>query len=204
MRSSWNERFEREAYLYGEAANQFIQDIESSLKLEGSLLAVAEGEGRNAFYIARKAIEAQRVLAIDAWDYSDVALEKINARKGDLAIQTEEVDLTTVKWAENLYDHACCVYGHFNQAEQIELFTGLRKTVRSGGWIFGEVYSQTQVKYGTGGPRDIEYLYSPMTLLEVFAEDFIKHFYIGEVTRNEGKLHQGVCHVIQYAIQIQK
>ncbi len=204
MKSHWNERFSREAYLYGREANQFIQTIEEIIMPEGKLLAIAEGEGRNAFHLAKKAEEAQRSLWIDLWDYSEIALEKVNQRKGSLAITTQEVDLTDVLWLEDQYDHACCVYGHFNQEMQQSIFNGLRKTVKDGGWIFGEVYSQEQVPYASGGPRDIEYLYSPALFLEIFSVDFFKHFYVGEVFRHEGNLHQGLCHVIQFAIQLRK
>ena len=204
MKSHWNERFSREAYLYGMDANQFIQEIEAIIQPEGKLLAIAEGEGRNALHLAQKAEDAKRSLAIDVWDYSDVALAKINQRKGHFVINTEEVDLTDVKWGIDEYHHACCVYGHFNQAMQREIFTGLRQAIMNNGWIFGEVYSQEQLAYGSGGPRDIEYLYSPALFLDVFKADFFKHFYVGEVERSEGSLHQGLCHVIQFAIQIRK
>lgn len=204
MKSHWNDRFAREAYLYGEEPNQFVKEITNQLNLEGSLLAIAEGEGRNAFYLAKNAKNHQRGLHIDVWDYSDVALEKVNQRKGELSISTKEVDLTEVVWLEDQYNHACCVYGHFDQTMQKAIFRGLRKTVRNGGWVFGEVYSQEQVPYASGGPRDIEYLYSPQLFLDIFAKDFIKHFYVGEVHRHEGDLHHGLCHVIQFAIQIRK
>ena len=204
MKSHWNKRFSEEKFLYGEVANQFIQDIEPILNIEGKLLAIAEGEGRNAFHLAKSAQKARRDLVVDVWDYSDVALEKVNARKGNLLIETKEVDLTQVEWDEDHYNAACCVYGHFDQMMQRSIFQGLRKTVKNDGWIFGEVYSQAQIPYASGGPRDKEYLYSPALFLEIFANDFLKHFYVGEVMRSEGSLHQGLCHVIQFAIQIKK
>lgn len=204
MKSHWNQRFSREEFLYGEHANQFIKEIEPILQLEGHLLAIAEGEGRNALHLAREAKKAPRHLMIDVWDYSDVALKKLNTRKGELSIKTQEVDLTQVHWLEDQYDAACCVYGHFDQLTQETIFKGLRKTVKNGGWIFGEVYSQEQLAYGSGGPRDSEYLYTGNLFFKLFKEDFFKHFYIGEKMRSEGDLHQGLSHVIQFAIQIRK
>lgn len=204
MKEHWNKRFAEEQFLYGEAGNQFIQDIDLILQLEGRLLAIAEGEGRNAFHLAKSAQKSNRDLMIDLWDYSEVALEKVNARKGDLAITTQEVDLTQVEWIDNQYDAACCVYGHFDQAMQQSVFQGLRKSVKNGGWIIGEVYSQEQLPYASGGPGNADYLYSPALFLDLFATDFFKHFYVGEVMRSEGNLHRGLCHVIQFAIQIRK
>lgn len=204
MKSHWDKRFAQEDYLYGKAANQFIQDITRVIMPKGKILAIAEGEGRNAFYIAEEALKNDRDIKIDLWDYSCVAIDKVNARKGALPIAALEVDLTEVHWKEDEYDAAFCVYGHFEQALQQAVWSGLRKTVKSGGWIFGEVYSTEQIPYESGGPRNIDYLYQPSLFLDIFKTDFIKHFYVGEVMREEGDLHRGICHVIQFAIQIRK
>ena len=50
----------------------------------------------------------------------------------------------------------------------------------------------------------INYLYDPMSFLSVFKNDYLYHFYVGEQERHEGKLHNGKCHVIQFAIQVKK
>ena len=71
-------------------------------------------------------------------------------------------------------------------------------------WFIGELYSKEQIDYQTGGPKDINYLYDPMSFLSVFKNDHLYHFYVGEQERHEGKLHNGKCHVVQFAIQVQK
>lgn len=204
MKSHWDQRFSEDDFLYGKEANQFIQQITQEIKPAGNVLAIAEGQGRNALYIAEKAIHDNREIKIDLWDYSRVALEKVMQRKGDLPITTQEVDLTTAIWEENQYDAAFCVYGHFDQEMQASVWKGLRKTVKAEGWIFGEVYSIEQIPYASGGPRNIDYLYHPAFFMDIFKDDFLKHFYVGEVMREEGDLHRGICHVIQFAIQIRK
>lgn len=204
MKSHWDKRFSEEDFLYGEDANQFIQQIIPVIKPEGKILAIAEGEGRNAFFIAKESHNHQRDVVIDLWDYSSVALEKVEARKGALPINTHEVDLTEASWQESEYDAAFCVFGHFDGPMQKSVWEGLRKTVKPGGWIFGEVYSTSQIPYESGGPRNLDYLYHPSFFLDIFKDDFLKHFYVGEVMREEGPLHRGISHVIQFAIQIQK
>lgn len=133
-----------------------------------------------------------------------MALEKTNQRKEDLPIETREIDLTEVIWPENRYDAAICVYGHFSKEMQEKVFQGLRQSVKSGGRIVGEVYSEEQIPYQSGGPRNQDYLYSPSLFTKLFAEDFIRHLYVGEVMHEEGALHRGICHVIQFAIQLRK
>jgi len=97
-----------------------------------------------------------------------------------------------------------CVYGHFNENTQFKVLTGIRQSLTDNGWFIGELYSKEQIHYRTGGPKDINYLYDPMLILSVFKNDHLHHFYVGEQERYEGKLHNGKCHVIQFAIQVQK
>lgn len=204
MKSHWDQRFSESDFLYGEAANQFIQQIVPQIMPQGEVLAIAEGEGRNALFIAEEAIRNHRAIKIDILDYSVVALEKVNERKGNLPIKTYAVDLTETNWRDDRYDAAFCVYGHFDQSTQRSVWEGLRKTVKPGGWIFGEVYSTEQIPYASGGPRNLDYLYTPSLFVDIFKGDFFKHFFVGEVMREEGALHRGICHVIQFAIQIRK
>ncbi len=207
MKEHWNRRFKSAEYLYGKEANQFIRDIWPQLAISGEVLAIAEGEGRNALYIAEHAQSESTSLHIDLWDYSDVALEKVRQKKGTLPITPREVDLTdamNTPWVTDYYDAAICVFGHFAKVEQAQIFTNIRHTLKNGGWFVGEVYSEAQIPYGTGGPRDPELLYDPALFLDIFKNDFFKHFFMGEVMRSEGELHQGLSHVIQFAIQIQK
>ena len=97
-----------------------------------------------------------------------------------------------------------CVYGHFDENTQFNVLTGIRQALTNNGWFIGELYSKEQIDYQTGGPKDINYLYDPMSFLSVFKNDHLYHFYVGEQERHEGKLHNGKCHVVQFAIQVKK
>ena len=41
------------------------------------------------------------------------------------------------------------------------------------GWFIGELYSKEQIHYQTGGPKDINYLYDPISFLSVFKNDHL-------------------------------
>jgi 2-polyprenyl-3-methyl-5-hydroxy-6-metoxy-1,4-benzoquinol methylase len=69
----WNERFSSEAYLFGTAPNAFLVSQRPLLQPGKTVLAVADGEGRNGVWLAEHGLD---VLSID---FSPVALEK--ARK---------------------------------------------------------------------------------------------------------------------------
>lgn len=50
--NSWNNRFKDEKYVYGTDPNVFLADIHRKLNVSKDALAVAEGEGRNAVFLA--------------------------------------------------------------------------------------------------------------------------------------------------------
>lgn len=64
MGNSWHERFGAEEYVYGEEPNLFIKNQASRLQESSKLVAFAEGEGRNAVYLARQGHE------VTAYDYA--------------------------------------------------------------------------------------------------------------------------------------
>lgn len=121
-----------------------------------------------------------------------------------IKVELKHVDLTVAQWPSEFYQNVICVFGHFDIETQKQVLEGIRKSLLNGGWFIGELYSKEQIDYKTGGPSNVEYLYDPRCILEVFGQDHIHHFYVGEQERQEGKLHCGKCHVIQFAIQVRK
>ena len=78
---------------------------------------------------------------------------------------------------------------------------GVKHAVKPGGYYVTEVYSYEQIPYKSGGPRQPELLYRPEEFLDTFTDWRIVHFFMGEVTRHEGELHNGLSHVIQFVGQ---
>ena len=60
--SMWDTRFSNSEYAYGTQANDFLKQHVSSLKAN-KVLTLAEGEGRNAVFLAQQGFE---VCAVDA------------------------------------------------------------------------------------------------------------------------------------------
>jgi hypothetical protein len=206
MSQHWNELYAQTQDLYGTAANLFIQEIAEKIRIEGKTLAIAEGEGRNILYLAEQARQDNYPFSAEVWDYSDVALKHLSSKAEATGINLElrHVDLTAAKWPSERYQNVICVFGHFDTETQTKVLEGIRESLLNGGWFIGELYSKEQINYKTGGPKNIEYLYYPWDILQVFKQDHIHHFYVGEQERQEGELHCGKCHVIQFAIQVKK
>lgn len=198
MNNHWDERFKQDEYVYGKEPNEFIKQIAHQLKGE-NVLTIAEGEGRNAVYLAEQGFR------VTAWDYSEVGLEKTRAlaKQRGVTVETELVDLEQVHWQKNEWDIIINVWGHISGHAKGRLLQGISKAVKPGGMYATEIYSVHQLDYKTGGPPVREMLYTPEDILHNFPDWKYIHFYYGEATRHEGALHTGLCHVIQALIEKQ-
>jgi cyclopropane fatty-acyl-phospholipid synthase-like methyltransferase len=197
MGNSWHARFGSEHYVYGEEPNQFIKENSYRLKKGSKIAAFAEGEGRNAVYLARQGHE------VTAYDYAENGLNKTNALadRYNVKVTTELKDLIHDTVPREEFDAAIMVFGHFDKNEQKSVFEKLVSTVKDGGTILLEVYSENQVRYGTGGPKTVEMLYDPLDVLGWIKGYKTFHFFYGEQERVEGELHTGTGHVIQVIIK---
>ncbi|PAE40871.1 SAM-dependent methyltransferase [Bacillus sp. 7884-1] len=195
--NQWNIRFQDEEYVYGSEPNVFLADIQKKLQLSGDTLAIAEGEGRNAVFLAEQGIK------VTAWDYSESGLAKTKklADSRGVTVSTELVDLNEVIWEKEKWDQLVCIFGHFPTELRKKTLQGVKETIKPGGHFVTEVYSIYQIPYGSGGPKDLAFLYNPEEFLHFFSDWRIIHFFMGEVTRHEGKLHNGLSHVIQFVGQ---
>lgn len=193
----WHKRFSAENYVYGKEANAFLTEFHHKLDITGKALAIAEGEGRNAVYLAEQGMD------VTVWDYAQSGLDKTNALANERGVEvaTKLVDLNEAAWDKEEWDEIVCVFGHFPLDLRTKTLTSIEKAVKPGGYFLTEVYSHYQLPYKSGGPQNIEFLYRPEEFLTTFADWRIVHFFTGEVTRHEGELHNGLSHVIQFVGQ---
>ncbi|WP_065409309.1 class I SAM-dependent methyltransferase [Pseudobacillus wudalianchiensis] len=195
--NTWNDRFQHEKYVYGTEPNVFLAEMQKKLQLAGDALAIAEGEGRNAVFLAEQGMN------VTAWDYAQSGLEKtkrLASLKGTV-VQTDLIDLNEAQWKENKWDEIVCIFGHFPQQLRQRTLSGVKKAIKPGGYFVTEVYSLYQLPYKSGGPQDLDFLYRPEEFWTIFSDWRIVHFFMGEVVRHEGELHNGLSHVIQFVGQ---
>ncbi|MFP7159667.1 class I SAM-dependent methyltransferase [Priestia aryabhattai] len=196
----WHNRFQNDNYVYGTEPNEFIIGIQKSLELTGEALAIAEGEGRNAVYLAEQGIN------VTAWDYAPSGLAKTKklAKNRNVDVKTELVDLDKAIWEKDKWNEIICVFGHFPLDLRKKTLQGIKESVKPEGYFVTEVYSHYQIPYNSGGPQDISLLYQPEEFLQAFHDWRIVHFFVGKVVRHEGELHNGLSHVIQFVGQKSK
>lgn len=193
----WDQSFSNEEFVYGESENVFVNNMSNIIPSQSKVACFAEGEGRNAVYLAKLGHE------VTAYDQSTIGLQKATklANKNNVNVKTVAIDLTKEEVKPNLYDASIMVFGHIPKENQKFFLKNMMNSVKLGGYILFEVYSEAQLKYQTGGPKSIDMLYNPIDILNQIKEYKCIHFYYGEAVRNEGKRHSGEGHVIQVVIK---
>ncbi|MGM1047254.1 MAG: class I SAM-dependent methyltransferase [Bacillota bacterium] len=197
MESTWHEHFNSEEYMFGEEANVFIQQQAFRLEKCQKVIAFAEGEGRNAVFLAKRDHE------VTAIDYAESGLQKTKklAQKYAVDVHTKKLDLLADNVPFEEYDAAIMVFGHFYRDVQTMVLNKIKNAIKPEGIIMLEVYSKDQLKYGTGGPEDLGMLYEPKEILTWCEGHEVIHFFYGEQERVEGKAHTGLAHVIQLVLR---
>ncbi|MGP4077456.1 class I SAM-dependent methyltransferase [Halobacillus sp. K22] len=193
----WDQRFSEPNYAYGKQPNAFIKDMSERLPKDSKVGCFAEGEGRNGVYLAKMGHN------VTILDQSDQGLNKALqlAKEEEVSIETLQGDLTKMEMEPEQFDAAIMVFGHMPKQDQSFLVEQMIRSVKPGGHILFEVYSEAQLSYGTGGPKSTEMLYAAEDVLSWIKDYKCLHFYYGEAERNEGERHKGIGHVIQGFIQ---
>lgn len=196
-KEQWDNHFSDESFVYGERENAFIHDMSERIPERSKIGCFAEGEGRNAVYLAKLGHE------VTTFDQSTVGLEKTEklAGKNNVTVDTVAMDLTKETVESEQFEAAIMVFGHVPKKDQKFLIKNMVDAVKPGGHVMFEVYSEAQLSYQTGGPPSREMLYNPADILEWIKDYTCLHFYYGEAMRNEGKRHTGLGHVIQVMIK---
>lgn len=192
--SNWDERYNTEEYVYGKKPNVFLEQQSHLFKPGMKVLTIAEGEGRNAVWLAEKSLD------VEMWDYSRVGLEKALrlAENREVIIKTHLIDLSNAEWPTSSFDIVISIFGHFQDDVKSEVFKGIQKSLKPGGYFITEVYSKEQVQLNTGGPKDLNYLYETADFKTLSQSLETLLIFEGIVNREEGRLHNGESAVIQY------
>lgn len=188
----WNERYSSIEFVYGTEPNIFFKDELDKLKT-GNILMLGEGEGRNAVYAAVKGWE------VDAVDFSTIAKDKALklADKNSVNIHYELDDLSKYKPKSNYYDSAAIIFLHLNPKIRSEVHSRVVDSLKSGGTLILEVYEKEQLGKDSGGPQNINMLYSKEELEADFADMNIIELQKRIVILNESQHHSGEAAVLR-------
>ena len=189
----WNQRYSEPGFAYGTDPNDFLVASSMQLQPESEVLCLAEGEGRNAVYLATL---GHRVTAVDS---SAVGLEKARslAREYSVTIRTIEADLDDFSIEPGSFQAIVSIFCQLPPAVRQRLHQKVCAGLVSGGIFILEGYAKRQIELNTGGPRDIDLL---MDLEELKRElDQLELHQAIEIERDvhEGSYHDGTGAVVQ-------
>lgn len=189
---NWDARYSEPGFAYGTAPNEFLVSVVDRIP-QGKILSLAEGEGRNAVYLAGLGYD---VTGVDA---SDVGLRKAAdlARERGVTIRTILADLGTFKIEPDQWDGIIACYCHLPSLIRIPLHQAAVRGLKPGGVFVLEAFSKDQLGYGTGGPQSLDMLMSLDELKqELVGLEFVHAVQMEREVR-EGSGHTGLASVIQ-------
>jgi cyclopropane fatty-acyl-phospholipid synthase-like methyltransferase len=182
----WETRFAAPGYHFGTEPNAFLKSKADQLKPGQKALSIADGEGRNGVFLAEQGLD---VLAMD---FSPTALAKSRAlaEQRGVMIRTEQADLDTWQWPVAAFDVVVAIFFQFCAPPlRARVFTNIKQALKPGGLLLMEGYRPEQLKYKTGGPSEVENLYTRALLAESFAD-----FASVEIREYDSEIHEGPGH----------
>ena len=184
----WDERYAEDEYLFGTAPNAFLAREVRRLAPGSKVLAVADGEGRNSVFLAQ---HGHRVVATDV---SERALDKARALAKRRGVEVEylQADLADWEWPVEAFDAVVGIFIQFAGPGLREgIFDGIHRSLKRGGLLLLEGYREEQLAYGTGGPPNIDNLYTEDGLRRAFSAWEIELLDVYDAEIEEGTGHSG-------------
>lgn len=191
--ATWNARFAREDFLFGEEPNAFLRKQAHWLKPGASVLCVADGEGRNSVWLAEQGFQ------VTAFDFASNALTKARrlAQRRNVTVDHQLGDTYTWPWHAKQYDALVAVFIQFLPPQSRDgVFAGMMSAVAPGGVFLLEGYRPEQVDHGTGGPPNREHMYTREWLGNIFTGWEILVLEDYDAALQEGEAHKGMSALI--------
>jgi SAM-dependent methyltransferase len=189
----WDERYSAPGYAYGVEPNDFLRSVTARIPDGGHVLCLAEGEGRNAVYLAG---QGHRVMAVDA---SPVGLAKAEKLASERAVEIETVaaNLADFVIEPDAWDAIVSIFCHLPPPLRARVHGAAVRGLRAGGVFVLEGFTERQLDLGTGGPPSAELM---MSLDALRGElDGLELVVARETEREirEGRFHDGRSAVVQ-------
>lgn len=188
----WDEAYDTAEYIYGRTANDFLREHYAAIP-RGRVLMLAEGEGRNAVFLAAQGYE---VVAVDSSSVGLAKARQLAAEQG-VEIETRCEDLRTFDVGERCWDGVVSIFCHLPGELRRDLYRRVQAGLAPGGVFLLEGYRPEQLQYKTGGPPLAEMMPGAGTLAQELPQ--LRFERLQEVERSvvEGSYHTGQAAVVQ-------
>jgi SAM-dependent methyltransferase len=188
----WEARFASPDYVFGREPNDFLASCKPLLPKSGRALSIADGEGRNGVWLAEQGLE------VTAVEFSPAALKKARAlaRERGVDVRFEHADVHIWNYPDGAFDVVAEIFTQFSApAERAMKWAGTRQALKPGGLMIIQGYTPRQLHYGTGGPKQLDHLYTRAMLEEAFRD-----FHDVRIVEEERELREGSSHAGMSAI----
>ncbi len=193
MTTDWDARYAEPGWAFGTEPNDFLRASADQLPAAGRVLCLAEGEGRNAVWLAE---QGHTVTAVDT---SRVGLDKARelAASRGVTLRTIVADLSTFDLGREAWDGIVSIFAHVPPDVRHAVHEQIWRALAPGGVLLLEAYRPEQLTAGTGGPPDdgrmlnLQRLRPELGTLEWLSARELERDVI------EGRYHTGRAHVVQ-------
>lgn len=184
----WEQRYSTPEYLFGTEPAAFVRREATRLAPASRILCLADGEGRNSVHLASLGHHCT------AMEFAPSAIAKGRALAAGRGVEVAfvEADIRDWQWQPDSFDAVMAVFIQFaDPALRDDIFAGSIRTLRPGGLLFLHGYTPAQLALGTGGPPQVENLYTPELLARAFAGTEVLRLHEYEAVLDEGRGHHG-------------
>lgn len=185
---TWDARFSTEDYIFGTAPNVWLAQHRDLLPAGGRVLAVADGEGRNSVWLAQQGMQ------VDAFDISPVGVSKANklAQQANVQVNYQDCGADKFDWKPEAYDAVVAIFIQFADPDaRARLFANMKSVLKPNGLILLQGYTPKQLGYKTGGPPNLDHLYTEELLRDAFGDMTLLELQAYEAVLREGTQHSG-------------
>ena len=196
MKTMWNERYQQDIYQYGINPNDFMAKQIQQLPA-GRILFPGAGEGRDAVFAAKLGWE------VHAFDLSEQGQSKALklASQEKTRLHFKVTDASLVKFPIASFDVIALTYFHLPIEIRLPFYANCVSWLKPGGKILIEGFSKKQLLLSSGGPKNIDWLFSAKELETEFPGLKILTNEEKQRVLDEGPLHQGLAEVVQFIAQ---
>lgn len=194
----WNERFAGDAFHYGTAPADFVARHMAALGEGARILTIAEGEGRNAVWLARQGY------CVTAVEPTATGRDKAMALAGRYGVTLDwrPLGLAEFDWPEADFDAALGCFFQFAAPDfRARILAGMGRAVRPGGMIFLHGFSTRQLANRSGGPRVEEQLWTVPTILAAFPDWPVIRAADYDAVLDEGPGHSGPAALVDVIVR---
>lgn len=189
----WDERFSQAESVYGEEPNAYVKENAVHLKPGMKVFVPADGYGRNGVWLAMQGLQVQTV------DLSPVGVERARkaAQAAGVDLKTEVADLANWNWPVDEYDAVVSIFFHMPPEARGAIHAAMLRALKPGGIIILQAFTPDQLRYTSGGPKQVDMLCTAELLRKDFAGAEALQLKEKEVQLNEGHMHSGPASVVQ-------